>query len=94
MSSVADPGIGATKQPLPVGSMVWGKLPGYDMWPGLVISYDKRKEKPQATEEEEDGNEEEEEHNRETEEDVEVWIKWFGDNQLSQVCLQTLVLVV
>ena len=23
----------------PVGSMVWGKLPGYDWWPGVVISY-------------------------------------------------------
>ena len=53
----------------PVGAMVWGKLPGYDWWPGSVISYDEGGGgggggggvEPQ------------------------VWIKWYGDNQLSQV---------
>ena len=72
-----------TKQPLPVGSMVWGKLPGYNMWPGLLISYEKQKDKPLAMEEEECDDDEDE---RKAEDDVEVWIKWFGDNQLSQVC--------
>ena len=53
----------------PLGMMTWGKLPGYNWWPGSVISYDEggggvggeRGGEPQ------------------------VWIKWYGDNQLSQV---------
>ena len=61
----------ALKERYPVGMMVWGKLPGYDWWPGSVISYD---EAPQMRE----GAE------RNTE--PQVWIKWFGENQLSQVC--------
>ena len=59
----------------PVGSMVWGKLPGYDWWPGLVISYsqDKSEGEPQSTGETERGG------------GLQVWIKWYGENNLSQV---------
>lgn len=75
----------ARKQPFPVGSLVWGKLPGYDMWPGLLISYEKCKDKPLAMDEEEECDDDEE---CKADDDIEVWIRWFGDNQLSQVCVR------
>ena len=83
MNTGTAPDVMTGKQPFPVGSMVWGKLPGYDMWPGLLISYEKRKDKPLAMEEEEECDDDEDESK--AEDDVEVWIRWFGDNQLSQV---------
>ena len=86
MNTETAPDMVTTKQPFPVGSMVWGKLPGYNMWPGLLISYDKRKDKPLAMEEEEECDDDEE---SKTEDDVEVWIRWFGDSKLSQVCAIT-----
>lgn len=66
-----------------MGSLIWGKLPGYDWWPGNVMSYGKKdKTGMEADDKEEDDDEEEEEE----EEEVEIaWVKWYGDNQLSQV---------
>ena len=55
----------------PVGSMVWGKLPGYDWWPGVVISYSQDRVGSGGDGERGGG--------------VQVWIKWFGENNLSQV---------
>ena len=60
----------------PVGSLVWGKLPGYDWWPGCIINYDKR-------------NSSSLDDSNESDDDIEVvesaWVKWYGDNQLSLV---------
>ena len=70
-------------QPFPIGCLVWGKIPGYDWWPGYIISYDK-KDPEKGDEEEEDDEEEEEEEEGRGSNDV-AWVKWFGDNQLSQV---------
>ena len=49
-------------------TMVWGRLPGYEVWPGVVMSYCSK---------EGDGVEEGE--------GGEVWVKWYGENNLSQV---------
>lgn len=68
-------------QQFPIGSLVWGKLPGYDWWPGCVISYDKKDSK----EAERDEEEEEEDDGRERDNGKVAWVKWYGDNQLSQV---------
>ena len=54
----------------PLGMMTWGKLPGYNWWPGSVISYDEGGGGGAGGER---GGE------------PQVWIKWYGDNQLSQV---------
>ena len=59
----------------PVGSMVWGKLPGYDWWPGVIISYSREEEDSKGDGEEGEG--------------VQVWIKWYGENNLSQVSVHT-----
>lgn len=60
----------------PIGSMVWGKLPGYNWWPGNVISYDVigglNDEKEEKEEEESSSN-------------VRAWVKWYGETQLSKV---------
>ena len=56
--------------------MVWGKLPGYNWWPGNVISYDVigglNDEKEEKEEEESSSN-------------VRAWVKWYGETQLSKV---------
>ena len=46
----------------PSGRMMWGKLPGYEWWPGCILSSAVG----------EDGT-------------ISVWIKWYGENLLSQV---------
>lgn len=56
----------------PIGTMVWGKLPGYSWWPGIVISYGSANE---SKDEPDDGGES----------DVRAWIKWYGETQLSKV---------
>lgn len=68
------------EQRYPVGTIVWGKLPGYDWWPGILLSYDDRnngikKESEETSDDEENGGNV----------GVRVWVKWYGDNQLSQV---------
>ena len=60
----------------PIGTMVWGKLPGYSWWPGTVISYDSI---GGIKEQDEDG-----------EPGARAWIKWFGETQLSKVSFQSL----
>ena len=64
----------------PEGSLVVGKLPGYDWWPGMVMYQDSTTEK-----EKEDENDCEKDEEEEPEPGVQVWVKWFGDNQLSKV---------
>ena len=71
-SSTPDGGSGVSEEH-PVGSMVWGKLPGYEWWPGVIISYSRDKEGDSATGEVVDGG------------GVQVWVKWYGENNLSQV---------
>ena len=63
-----------------IGTMVWGKLPGYDWWPGVVLSYSDgtngtKKDTDELSDDETESNSV-----------VRVWVKWYGDNQLSQVC--------
>ena len=58
---------------------MWGKLPGYDWWPGVLLSYSDstngvKKEAEELSDDECDGGVV-----------VRVWVKWYGDNQLSQV---------
>ena len=60
----------------PLGMMTWGKLPGYNWWPGSVISYDEGGGL---------GGERGGERGGEKGGEPQVWIKWYGDNQLSQV---------
>ena len=94
--------------------MVWGKLPGYDWWPGNIISYEEESRRGSVSSVVGVGREERElRHGGEErvgagEElggegkgggsegevwkggkmDVTlVWIKWFGENNLSQVCM-------
>lgn len=62
----------------PVGSMVWGKLPGYDWWPGCVISRSEDKNGDQQHTGGGDGD---------RGGGVQMWIKWYGENNLSQVSL-------
>ena len=61
----------------PPGTLVWGKLPTYDWWPGSIINYELKKDKAKGEVEEMD----------EDEDDVKevVWVRWFGDNQISEV---------
>ena len=64
----------------PIGTVTWGKLLGYDWWPGCVISHDDGTKGKKDKELEESSSAEEE-----TSAGPQFWIKWFGDNQLSQV---------
>ena len=72
----------------PIGTMIWGKLPGYDWWPGVLLSYSDgstngsgaKKEAAAAAEEQQLSDDEDSSCNV-----VRVWVKWYGDNQLSQV---------
>ena len=50
----------------PHDTMVWGRLPGYEAWPGAVMNG----KEGDGVEEGEGG---------------EVWVKWYGENNLSQV---------
>ena len=63
----------------PLGTMVWGKLPGYCWWPGTLISYDSL---GGAKEQDEDG-----------EMGVRAWIKWFGETQLSKVSKSRIIVI-
>ena len=74
----------------PIGTMIWGKLPGYDWWPGVLLSYSNgltngsgalKKEGATTMEEQQMSDDEDSSCNV-----VRVWVKWYGDNQLSQVC--------
>ena len=61
------------------GTMVWGKLPGYDWWPGILLSYSDdtngiKKDGEELSDDESESNN-----------SVRVWVRWYGDNQLSQV---------
>ncbi len=69
------------RERFPVGMIVWGKLPGYNWWPGTAISYDDTMGGRVPVEDEDTG--ERVEKNSEPQ----VWIKWFGENNLSQVGL-------
>lgn len=64
----------------PIGSMVWGRLQGYDWWPGMVISYCKEREGDTAGEGEGEGS------------GMQVWVKWYGENNLSQVSCHIITL--
>lgn len=73
----------------PIGTMIWGKLPGYDWWPGVLLSYSDGSsvaggsggaKKEAAMEEQQLSDDEESSCNV-----IRVWVKWYGDNQLSQV---------
>ena len=80
----------------PIGTMIWGKLPGYDWWPGVLLSYSdgtnngggggEKKEVTAATSTEEQQLSDDEDNSGNV---VRVWVKWYGDNQLSQVSLNS-----
>lgn len=63
---------------------MWGKLPGYDWWPGVVLSYS---DSTNGTKKDADELSDDE---MESNSIVRVWVKWYGDNQLSQVCTRML----
>lgn len=71
IATTADEGSSSIEE-YPIGSMVWGRLQGYDWWPGMVISYCKDREGDTEGGEGEGGG-------------MQVWIKWYGENNLSQV---------
>lgn len=52
--------------------MVWGKLPGYCWWPGVVISYGGPEDERDDEVSPGDSN-------------FQAWVKWFGETQLSRV---------
>ena len=65
----------------PIGRMMWGKLLGYDWWPGLIVSHSReepRRGKVESTQDEEGDVESNEGGGK-------VWLKWFGEKQLSNV---------
>lgn len=62
-----------------IGTMVWGKLPGYCWWPGAVISYSG----PEGERDDEGSP---------GESNFQAWVKWFGETQLSRVSLLDLVI--
>ena len=49
------------------GQLIWGRLKGYDWWPGLVVSYMEAQKAPPSP--------------------SNHWVKWFGDNKFSLVCI-------
>jgi len=50
----------------PISTLVWGKLKGFDWWPGRISSHvEIGGSEPLA-----DGT---------------LWVKWFGENQVSEV---------
>ena len=60
-----------------IGRLVWGKLPGYHWWPGYIFSYEKEgrrinKDPDDIVVMDRCGG-------------VTVWVKWFGETQLSLV---------
>ncbi len=77
--------LGDLRERFPVGKIVWGKLPGYNWWPGTAISYDETM-KGGTTKEEGGGAMPGETVVRGLGgAEPQVWIKWFGENNLSQV---------
>ena len=65
--------------------MVWGKLPGYEWWPGVIISYFQDRnggggDPASSGEPERSGG-------------LQVWVKWYGENNLSQVSHKTLLFI-
>ena len=79
-------GVTSGRDDYPVGSIVWGKLPGYDWWPGVIISYCRDKEGDAAGRGEGGGGEGEGGA-------IHVWVKWYGENNLSQVSGHIIVCV-
>ena len=57
----------------PIGRMMWGKLLGYDWWPGYIVSHSQERPKRER------GGEEN------GDQDPKIWLKWFGETQLSYV---------
>ena len=64
-----------------MGTIVWGKLPGYDWWPGVTVSYSRGEKDDKEGGSEVHGGSEVQGGERE----VQVWVKWLGENNLSQV---------
>ena len=64
-----------------MGTIVWGKLPGYEWWPGVVISYTRGKERDSRGR----GGGGEGGEGEEDEKEMQVWVKWYGESNLSQV---------
>ncbi len=63
----------------PIGTFVWGKLPGYDWWPGCVVSYDKKeieKFTEEMDEDEEDITGSSEDDGGNCSDEV-AWVKWY-----------------
>lgn len=58
----------------PIGSMVWGKLPGYNWWPGVIVSSENG-----------GGNKDEKGDDDSPCFIVRCWVKWYGETQLSRV---------
>ena len=50
----------------PISTLVWGKLKGFDWWPGRISSHV-------------------EIGGSEPHPDCSLWVKWFGENQVSEV---------
>jgi len=50
----------------PISSLVWGKLKGFDWWPGRISSHV-------------------EIGGMEPQDSGALWVKWFGENQVSEV---------
>lgn len=63
------------QEAFPVGRMMWGKLLGYDWWPGYIVCHSQDEPKTEGSEEEETGGEA----------SHKIWLKWFGETQLSFV---------
>lgn len=53
--------------------MMWGKLLGYDWWPGYIVSHSQEEPKQETNDEEG------------SEAGQKIWLKWFGETQLSYV---------
>ncbi len=83
--------VGDFKKVFCINRLVWGKLPGFCWWPGAIISYasndsgQEAKEKTTVNNKQKTRETPSAEDSQHGSEVTSVWVKWFGENQLSLV---------
>lgn len=76
---------GSDEPSYPAGSIVWGKLPRYEWWPGIIVSCSQDRSGEGRDTPEETTSEAEEEGGGGGIKVCQVWVKWCGENNLSHV---------
>ena len=70
-----------------INRLVWGKLHGYSWWPGYIVTYEKNKENEKVPADKQQKQQQQSDEGQQGSEVTGVWIKWYGENQLSSVSL-------